>query len=131
MSNAPQPTPLGGHPVFRGFEALGVETIDIAHMAGVEVKRVTTWRSGAERLPGPWAILLTRLLGAWIRSIDIAAGQYTSAPDGDAAGIGASKVNRAENWLLLAEEANKDFPAEDSLGADKLADERARAGHAA
>jgi len=124
-------SPLGGHPVFRGFEALDVDMVDVARMAGVDIEQATQWRTGQARLPGPWAILLTRLLASWIRSIDIAAGQYATAPDGDAAGVGASKVNQAENWLSLAEEANKDFTAEDALEADELAQARARAGHAA
>ena len=122
---------LGGHPVFRGFEALGVEPIDIAHMVGADIKRVNLWRGGLQRLPGPWAILLTRMLSTWIRSVDVAAERYAATPDGDAAGLGASTASRAENWLALANEANKDLTEEDAAEADRLAEERARAGHAA
>ena len=122
---------LGGHPVFRGFEALGVEPIDIAHMAGVDVKQVNLWRNGQQSLPGPWAVLLTRMLATWIRSVDVAAERYAATPGGDAAGLGASTASRAENWLALANEANKDLPAEDAIEADALAEKRARAGHAA
>ena len=126
---------LGGHPVFRGFESLGVEVIDIAHMAGVDVKQVNAWRGGKQILPGPWAILLTRMLATWLRSVDVATERYAATPDGDAAGLGASMASRAENWLALAEEANKDLPEEAAIEADRLADARANhtgnAGHAA
>ena len=122
------PSALAGHPVFRGFEMLGVAASDLARMCQVDEPLMENWRAGKTRLPGPWAILLTRMLATWVRNAGAAAA--FDAPDGDAAGLGGSKLDGAQNWLELAQETNKDFGTDDAHEADKLAAERTQSGTA-
>ena len=105
---------------------LGVGAADLARMCGVDEPLMENWRAGKSRLPGAWAILLTRMLATWVRNAGAAAAH--DAPDGDAAGLGGSKRDGAQNWLELAQETNKDFGPENAAEADKLAAERAAAG---
>ena len=92
-------------------------------MCGITPEQAEAWRAGRSTLPGPWAILMTRMLAIWVRNANTSSNQ--SAPDGDAAGLGASRLDGARNWLELAEETNKDFTEDDAREADRLAADRA------
>ena len=99
-----------GPPVFRGFEALGVNLSVLARIANVSEQEVYDWRYGLEPLPGEWAVLMTRLLGSWVRAFEIPPGHVP----GDAPPYWRDEqrwlLEAARNWLHLAQEAIKDLP---------------------
>ncbi len=91
------------HPVFRGFEAIGIKTSDLARMVGQPRQTLLDWRSGTPPMPDEWLVFLTKLLARLVEAMDQAPAPL--GPDDDG-------ISLARNWLSLSEEALKDLPRE-------------------
>jgi hypothetical protein len=96
-------------PVFRGYDALGIETADLAKMINLTPEQLAVWRSGAEALPDNWSIFLTDVLNRLVEGMEVG----TTAITNDAA--------MARNWLELAQENIRDLPRQAFDGARRLA----------
>jgi len=102
------------HPVFRGFEAIGIKASDLARMVGQPRQTLLDWRNGTPPMPDEWLVFLTKLLARLVEAMDQA-----PAPLGpDDSGIAL-----ARNWLSLAEEVLKDLPREAYEKAIRIANE--------
>jgi len=91
------------HPVFRGFEAIGIKTSDLARMVGQPRQTLLDWRNGTPPMPDEWLVFLTKLLARLVEAMDQAPAPL--GPDDDG-------ISLARNWLSLSEEALKDLPRE-------------------
>ena len=96
-------------PVFRGYDALGIEIIDLAKMIGLGQEQLNIWRSNAEPLPDSWSIFLTDVLQRLVEGME---GSSAPVP------LGAAM---ARNWLELAQENLTDLPRQAFDGARHLA----------
>lgn len=110
---------FGRHPVFRGFDALGIGMGELAHMTNVPERTVRAWQRGAPQLSAPWAILLTEFLGAWLITPPEPVrnhpgfGELEHVEDREAA-------RQAANWHELALESIRDLPEADYESAKEL-----------
>lgn len=102
------------HPVFRGFEAIGIKSSDLARMVGQPRQTLLDWRTGNPRMPDEWLVFLTKLLARLVEAMDQAPAPL--GPDDDGIAL-------ARNWLSLAEEALKDLPREAYEKATRIANE--------
>lgn len=101
---------LSGHPVFRGFGAIGAGPGDIARIVGQSSVTVENWATGRDPFPDEWAAYLTRLLAGWVRALEQGSGEG-----------GRESLAAGRNWLHLAQEAVKDLPPQAFAAAEKLA----------
>jgi len=96
-------------PVFRGYDALGIEAADLAKMIGLPEAQLIVWGNSAEPLPDSWNIFLTNVLQRLIEGME------------GSSEIVSSGAAMARNWLELSQENIKDLPRQAFDGARQLA----------
>ncbi len=110
---------FGRHPVFRGFEALGIGPGELAHMIHAPEGTVRAWQRSGPRLSDPWAILLTEFLGAWLNTPPEPLHNHPGYDDLNHA-EDREAARLAENWYELALESIRDLPEEEYTAARAL-----------
>lgn len=115
---------FGRHPVFRGFEALGIGATELARIFNVAESTVHAWQRSAVQLPAPWAILLTDYLGAWLTTPPEPLRNHPASDDVNHAADREASA-QAQNWHELALESLKDLPKESHEAAKLLRDRKA------